>query len=471
MSGTSTPPPTPDTLPEHWTLPAPDVVERPWRIPWLLAPPVSLLAMLTPKRLGPHLAASGWLAAWTAHLFGLVLVLGWGRDLNSGHLRDLLDPLHLLRSGLAGTALQLYQSLVSWTDVGIAAAVFVGLELGLLVISLALWAVYTVGEAPRILAGRCARLLLWSTPGWAVLPLLAPRLYNALPWDNLQRLQGSVSVLLLLIWIVWYLSVILRLGARYSGPRRGPRWEPFHPRCEECGYSLTGQRRDGRCPECGREVVRSLPDYRQPPRFADASWFGRLLIFPRTILAAIFVPDFGRACAVWKARDASEQFFHGVCILGGLAAALLVGLWNAGYRYSLMRLLLGGFSREPLGMYVVEPALVGLVIGLLLLAIGWGERSMHMLFHRGHGAKQTVIINYMTAWLLTAVVIGGASLLLADCIARAWGPWPWIEWQPLGRFHIAILIYLLGLAPGAGIGLLGMMHAWRQLRMIRYANG
>lgn len=46
------------------------------RIHWLLALPAALAALICPRRMGAHLAASSWTAAYVAHFLSIVLF--WG---------------------------------------------------------------------------------------------------------------------------------------------------------------------------------------------------------------------------------------------------------------------------------------------------------------------------------------------------------------------------------------------------------
>jgi len=60
--------------------------------------------------------------------------------------------------------------------------------------------------------------------------------------------------------------------------------------CEYCGYNLTGLPDDGRCPECGRSVVDSLPRWRCPTGWEQVEPTGNLGRFFRTSAAVLFCP-------------------------------------------------------------------------------------------------------------------------------------------------------------------------------------
>ncbi|MHC4697229.1 MAG: hypothetical protein ACYTFA_10835 [Planctomycetota bacterium] len=65
------------------------------------------------------------------------------------------------------------------------------------------------------------------------------------------------SIFVLAIWLFW--SVLRGVGASgLAEPIKRP------PKCESCGYNLTGLTLEGRCPECGDPVVDSLGPSARP---------------------------------------------------------------------------------------------------------------------------------------------------------------------------------------------------------------
>src|SRR2546423_27673 len=59
------------------------------------------------------------------------------------------------------------------------------------------------------------------------------------------------------------------------------------PRCDECGYNLTGLGPGGRCPECGREIARALRD--PSLAAADPQWTKRVRAGLAVTVAAYLV--------------------------------------------------------------------------------------------------------------------------------------------------------------------------------------
>ncbi len=78
------------------------------------------------------------------------------------------------------------------------------------------------------------------------------------PWFiHVVPVAEASTVAMSIIWAAW---ALLR-GVSAWRPMR-PVTEP--PLCRGCGYVLTGLRRDGRCPECGRDVMKSLDPHLSP---------------------------------------------------------------------------------------------------------------------------------------------------------------------------------------------------------------
>jgi len=118
----------PTVIGEFWPRGPGDPPLRPRPVHWLLAIPVSVLAMVLPRRLGPHLAASGWLAAYLVHFFctlyaiGTVFAVRVAQLPATGATPQLPTPSwSLLWAPLAGVALAAYWGLDSWLIVGAAA--------------------------------------------------------------------------------------------------------------------------------------------------------------------------------------------------------------------------------------------------------------------------------------------------------------------------------------------------------------
>lgn len=102
------------------------------------------------------------------------------------------------------------------------------------------------------------------------------------------------------------------------------------PRCEGCGYDLTHQPADGRCPECGKSVAESLDvNARRPAGVSDGSDLqlplevaASVLFRPRIHYARLRVRD-GNECALWFAGWQIAGIFCGAVLWAILMFLLL----------------------------------------------------------------------------------------------------------------------------------------------------
>lgn len=78
------------------------------------------------------------------------------------------------------------------------------------------------------------------------------RVFDPFGLDVPPVIEAGVLITLGIIAHLWRLSRAVRAVAIYT------RTSAVEPTCEGCGYNLTGQPMEGRCPECGREVRASL---------------------------------------------------------------------------------------------------------------------------------------------------------------------------------------------------------------------
>src|SRR2546426_5675968 len=78
--------------------------------------------------------------------------------------------------------------------------------------------------------------------------------------------------------------------------------------CEGCGYTLNGLSTDSRCPECGKPIVESIGQRRQPPAWEQLS-IERFRAFVRTTCSVIFRPThFYRTLATRRDDRAARTF-------------------------------------------------------------------------------------------------------------------------------------------------------------------
>ncbi len=106
----------------------------------------------------------------------------------------------------------------------------------------------------------------WGAAFCAAVLLLETQLHSNDEYPGAPARAGSLFWLLSLFCglAIWHLAVLIHEVRRdYRGPRDLP--EPHDPWCDNCGYDLLMAPRDGRCPECGREVSDSLGTATRPP--------------------------------------------------------------------------------------------------------------------------------------------------------------------------------------------------------------
>jgi len=450
----------PRTLPEFW--PPADPIEpvKAWRIHWLLAFPATLIAMLVPRRLGPHLAASSWVCAYVAHVLAALLTLGIPiaigmEDMSAGmedlRLEVLVNPLVEVRKALAAVVLFLYAVLTGWEEVGLAALVTAAIEGAIWAAAVVLIPLLAAGEGARRTYLRCVKLLLWSSACQLPIVWLFMRLLVRL---ELYRYETWPYVLLLLLQL-WWLSVLVRLGGRYAGPKQGPRWQERQPRCEACGYSLVSLSAEGRCPECGEPVVSSLPEHREPPAFATARGLRQRFVgFFVTTWRTLFARRFATQIAVWSHHRAARNYAALVCVLIGLV---------------VMGTSLGA-AHEPYPEHLAVGLLAGIGAGLgtltWLLLVGlfvsrFGFRDM---------ADRVVMLCYATAWLLVPLLLGTGGAWAAYGIVERWGPFGGLYIREIGTIDYDVAVWLACLLPCAVTFLMSFLRVRVLLRYTRFAN-
>ena len=274
----STDPAAPRLIPETYPPQPAAPCVRARRIHWLLGVPAAVLATLAPRRMGPHLAASGWIAAYLTHIACIVLLIGtvaaigvlYASFYGFGMAPADLTTSEALRAPLAALVI-LAMTLAEEPDAALAILLGAAVGEGLVwLVGLLLIPLFAAGETRRKLYLRCVKLTLWAISCAAAIAL--PLAWFTARFMMKEREQETIA-LLGIAWIcagLWWLTIVLRLGARYGGPPSGPGFASRTLRCESCGYDLTMSPEDGRCPECGQPVAHSLPAHRALPSFAQA---------------------------------------------------------------------------------------------------------------------------------------------------------------------------------------------------------
>ncbi len=447
----------------------------PFRVYWLFAPLAAIAGLIMPRRCGPHLAASGWRAAYLVHAASILLCFAVGlltvvylEGQSSGDVdftwRTVVQvPLTMLVAmALEGTR---YPVAIAWVAAG---AVFWHGALWIAALGLMPWA--SAGETGRLLYLRCVRLLLWATSAIVPLPVAV-----ALPYAILggqYAFAEALSITVFLTWSVWVIVTVIRLGARYAGPARGPGFEPRVPRCAGCGYRLTHMAADARCPECGAPVAESLPQLRRIPGNGGRGFLAWLPSFVRTWRASLAARHFGRTLAVHGGRRAARRFALCACgvtaLLGGL---MFVPLRAVEYFERLER---GYRQYRDIGDPVIALGVQGLNAALLtwLCAFGLlaGAMALVTLFGWSKPAHRGLVVCYASGWLPLLAFIVLSGVWGAWFVSEVWNPHFWLHLPIVGSISGDACLAVACFVPAAVAALLWILHIRWLLRETRFAN-
>lgn len=455
--------------------------ERPERasgIHWLLALPAAPLVWFFPRTIGPRLAASSWRSAYAAHVFGVLLAMGFlmsqligARDPRSAALFGSLSPIEELRRAAAAVAV-LFQGFVGEAarNPGDAVAICLGIligHIGIWIAATAFLPFFAAGERRLPLYLRTVKLLLWSTLLLIPIGMLGARVIVYMETRDMPFTAFS----LLLLWGLWSLSVIVRLGARYGGPAEGPRWDDMPIYCESCGYSLANQPLDGRCPECASPVGDSLPSRRTRPLLATAGPGAFIRAFFTMWRAAAFQRDFARYIRVWSDERAARRFAIGVATLVGLIVgfgglALGATLWSDNQlpmpgrdlSHQYFEFAATGVIAFAIGFATV-PAWM-MLMGLIACRAGFTE-----------SLRRGIVICYASAIAPLIAVLGVFGTLGSYWVSTWYRPRPSAIFIPeFGAIDKVAIVACVLHAPTAIGLLLSLLRTRRMLRETRYAN-
>lgn len=473
-------------VPRSW--PPADPIEpvTPRRIHWLLALPATIPAMLFPRRLGPHLANSSWVAAYLVHFsmaliaFGVIYVCAFEQGnffTDDAQVDIFANPLIELRRALAAVVLLFFGALDGWPEVAAALLITAMIEAAIWVAALLLIPLYAAGEGRRRTYLRSVKLLLWSSACQVPIVWLFTRLGLKLQLFN----HDAWPFALLAALELWWLAVLIRLGGRYGGPKEGPRWQDRQPRCEACGYSLISLPLEGRCPECGALVADSLPERRQPPAFAAARGLpGRCVGFAHTTWQALFLRHFAKQVTIWGHHRAARNYVLLICVLFGLISAVTyLGI----YRVNEGAFWVIPWPDENASVsdivsfilweceFLAKAFLVGIGIGLSVLA--WLLLLGLFLSRFGFRdvADRVVILCYSTAWLFVPLFLGIVGICAAYGIIELWGPFGEFHIPEVGWIDYEAAIWLGCLLPSIVTDTIASFRRTRtMLRHTRFAN-
>lgn len=346
-----------DPLPEFWPPAAPPVVAQAWWIPWPLAVILVPLLWLMPRRMGPHFAAVRWPGVllahvfWTAYGIGCIALAYWAPHYGwvawlTGRSPGQADPSlwpppgawDIFRAPLALEVIWLSETLQDIARYVLAWGVFVGCELAVAATGLLLMPFVAAGEPVRRLMARCVKMTFWATPSCVVLGLV---LQAVALTEWLDEEKWMVAGQLSCVYVLWLLWIWGRSAQRYWGPAAGPAWESRRPRCEECGYVLTGLTAKDHCPECARPAADSLPARRGPTPFAAARGLRRVPAFFKTAVLVFLRRNYCDRLALRGGQELARRYAVWMCLLatGLTTAAAWCGVLSIDREGVLFRLL------------------------------------------------------------------------------------------------------------------------------------
>ena len=461
-------------VPTHWPADRTDVPEPAWTVRGLGSLPGMVLLWFQPARVGASLAASGWRAAIAAHALGLLVGLGmilfaemlpelnpraaqqqrFGLQVECDIDMPQMSWSDAVRAPFAAVAFLLHTSSSGPSGPAWPLLVVVAIEAGMVILAVALMPFAAAGEPAGRLFGRCLRLTWWSST--LLVPFGGGWLLNTLLQDQPGLLPEWHAVDAATVFGMWWLVVFVRSGYRYAGPADGPAWCPRTPRCEKCGYTITGLPRSTDCPECGRPVSESLPERRGQPAFAVArTCRGAVWAFFWTLCRAIFSGTFSERMAVHSGYAKARKFFLMVCGLD--AAVAFVAVATLGHFYKLPGIFGNMLAAAAVAAGVWAFGHV-LLAGLVnLLASIPGRRPV----------QPTAVATFYSLSALASLTISPVLLVLAGCCAEEALDRMWT-----GGLPTVLVGVLLALALGAcALAMfVAVRNAVRAIRRTRFAN-
>jgi hypothetical protein len=382
---------------------------------------------------------------------------------NLGQLWQNASVWNELRRPFAGIIAMLFNEMRRWDD-------WVALWVGALVVHAAFWGAGVL-IVPFIAAGetrvrtylRAVKVMLWSSMcawpmGW-ILPYAV---------SILERHTSEIMAMALFFaWVIWVVSVIVRLGGRYGGPKTGPRWEDRPLRCENCGYVLANLPVTGRCPECGRNCAESLPHNRRLPEFATAPSAGDAIgAFVTTFGRSLSAVTFSRGLVVSCGRQAARRFAVGSALVVGLIVA-----FGASPLY---------FDSEPRMRHLEEPWILvdWLAVPFVFGCAGMCAVFLWLLlagvfvsrFGFAESATRGVVLCYATSFLVVP------CLLFLTALWPCWYIESWLSpssrefLTPAGGIDKHLAVCFLLFSPSVIALVLSFLRLRHMLRAVRYAN-
>ncbi len=372
----------------------------------------------------------------------------------------------IVRSPLALPACYISEGIGSLEELVLGIGAVLSGEVALLVAAALLMPYAAAGERTPRLLGRCVRLTLWATTSLVVLGLAEQAIEL---FVHSHRLVGNLQALAIALYVAWLVWMWMRSAARYLGAAEGPGWEPRWPRCEACGYRLTGLTAADRCPECGLPVAQSLPDSRRPPAFALAqSRLQRIPAFLRTFAGVLFDRRFFRRLAIDGGHPAARRFAVWVCVL--VVPVTFVSAWA-------VATALGVADWPPdlddvrefacdaaLPWAVSVPALLCLLGLLGLTGTLIGPRPM---------ARSATVVWHWSAWVLPVVLSSALGLVCCGWLLDTDSHYlstP-VNLLAFGRVDLAAIFAAACLVIPLLMLTVAFVRLWQATRQTRFASG
>ena len=467
-----------ETIPEYWEPSAEEVAQPARPLSWLAVPTTMLGVLFVPRRLGPRVGYSSLAKAVFVQLttglvvtLGMILVLGWRplaelrRSVNLGQF-TLSEKLRLpgvlvveTLHELAGNPKEVLPALITLPVAHVAC--WLGAWL--------LMPFIAADEPNRRTYLRAVKLTFWSTACFLPIVAIVTTIlgmwiasadslwsYN---WRFIEKLPPLIVGFALLPWI----HFLLRLSAR-SVPTGGAVPPKRRPLCNECGYVLTGLATDGRCPECGMPVARSLATTRSAPPWATARGsIVRVREYFRTAARIMRRRDFFQTLAVHTAREAAVRFALWTCWVIGLSWSVPIFVAVIVVRHIHGEAIELDFALAvTVGATIFLPTTVAFALTALttLRACRFGLRDAR---------ASTMATVYGTALLLPAAVVASLTAMTAIVTIES-GLFDRILGLPsIWRYTSGTAATLVIGAPLVGALIWGLVRYRRALRDVRHA--